>query len=464
MPSHAVQKTWSPLFAVAAEDSFVDFHQCLAEDVKLAMHDIDGSLAHAAMLAHVGVLSDGDLADIERGLDQIRAEIESGRFVWRVELEDVHMNIEDRLTALVGEAGKRLHTARSRNDQIATDLRLYARSQLDGLRGEIDALCGVLLAQAERHADTVMPGFTHLQVAQPVTFGHHLMAYVAMLQRDRARFGEARERLNELPLGAAALAGTGYPIDRQFVAQRLGFRDVSRNSLDAVSDRDYVADICHAGAMLMGHLSRLSEELIFWATPLVGFIEIGDAFCTGSSIMPQKKNPDLAELVRGKAARVMGNHAAVLALMKGQPLAYNKDNQESKRPLIDTLETVRAAVRVFAAMLPTVQAQTDAMRAAADAGYSTATDMADYLVRRGLPFRDAHHVVAAVVRHASTHGKTLASLSLDELHGFSTAFAADVADVLTVDGSVRARDHVGGTAPAQVLRAVADARAALGAA
>lgn len=454
--------TWSPLFREAVSTDFRDFHECLDQDKRIALHDVAASMVHAQMLARSGIISDDEAGQIRDGLGQIAEEMRSGTFQWKKELEDVHMNVENRLTALVGDAGKKLHTARSRNDQVATDIRLYARGELDALADELKTLILAFADIAEQHADTIMPGFTHLQVAQPVTFGHHMMAYAEMFLRDLERISQARDRLNISPLGAAALAGTGYPIDPDYSARELGFSAAFRNSLDAVSDRDYVVDICAAGTLIMGHLSRFSEEVILWCTPMFDFIEVGDAFCTGSSIMPQKRNPDLAELVRGKAARVIGNLAFASSLMKSQPLAFNKDQQESKPPLTDTIETIRGAVSVMAQMIPTITVRKQKMLAAAGQGYSTATDLADYLVRAGLPFRDAHHAVAAIVGLARDRGlATLPELSLADMQSFAPVIGPDVFDVLTVEGSVASRNHRGGTAPGQVLRAIAEIRTLL---
>lgn len=456
------QATWSPLFKEAVSTDFRNFHECLDQDKRIALYDVAGSKVHASMLARAGILTVEENDQIQHGLDQIAEEMRAGTFVWKKEFEDVHMNVESRLTALVGDAGKKLHTARSRNDQVATDIRLYARAELDALASELKALVLAFVDLAEQHADTIMPGFTHLQVAQPVTFGHHLMAYAEMFLRDLERVGQARERLNVSPLGAAALAGTGYPIDPAYSASQLGFARAFRNSLDAVSDRDYVVDICAAGAIIMGHLSRFSEEVILWCTPMFDFIEVGDQFCTGSSIMPQKRNPDLAELVRGKAARVIGNLTTSAALMKAQPLAFNKDQQESKPPLTDTLENVRGAVNVTAQMLPTFKVRDRKMLAAAEQGYSTATDLADYLVRSGLPFRDAHHAVAAIVGAAREKDlATLSDMALVEMQGYAPIIGADVYEVLTVEGSVASRNHPGGTAPDQVRRAILELRSLL---
>ncbi|RFB78025.1 argininosuccinate lyase [Methylovirgula sp. 4M-Z18] len=455
----SAQATWSPLFKEAVSTDFRDFHECLDQDKRIALYDVLGSKVHAKMLARAGILNHVENDAIQSGLDQIADEMRAGTFVWKKELEDVHMNVESRLTALVGDAGKKLHTARSRNDQVATGIRLYARAELDALADELKTLIRAFVDLAEPHADTIMPGFTHLQVAQPVTFGHHMMAYADMFLRDLDRVAQARDRLNISPLGASALAGTSYPIDPAYSAKELGFTSAFRNSLDAVSDRDYVVDICAAGAVIMGHLSRLSEEIILWCTPMVDFIEVGDQFCTGSSIMPQKRNPDLAELVRGKAARVIGNLATAASLMKAQPLAFNKDQQESKPPLTDTLENVRAAVAVTAQMLPTIKVRADKMLAAAQMGYSTATDLADYLVRAGLPFRDAHHAVAAIVGAARDRRlATLSDMPLADMQGFAPLIADDVFAVLTVRGSVASRNHRGGTAPEQVRQAIAEVR------
>jgi argininosuccinate lyase len=427
-------------------------------DRRLWAADIDASLAHARMLAACGVLARRDLAAIERGMQAIRKEIEAGAFEWSLEAEDVHTNIERRLTALVGDAGKRLHTARSRNDQVATDVRLWLRGEIDAIDGRIGALRQALLDQAERHAALIMPGFTHLQVAQPVTFGHHLMAYVEMLERDRARLAECRARVNRLPLGAAALAGTTFPVDRERVARELGFEGVCANSLDAVSDRDFAVEFCAHAALAMTHLSRLAEELVLWASPRFGFVRLPDAYCTGSSIMPQKKNPDVPELVRGKSARVAGSLMSLLMLMKAQPLAYNKDNQEDKEPLFDAVDTLKDSLAVFAGLIAGLEPVPGAMRAAAEEGFATATDLADYLVRKGVPFRDAHAIVARAVRAAEAQGCDLAALPLATLQRFSPEVRADVFEHLTLEGSVAARDHPGGTAPGRVRAAVARAR------
>ncbi|HRZ00177.1 MAG TPA: argininosuccinate lyase [Burkholderiaceae bacterium] len=455
-PLAAKDSAWSGRFAEPVAQFVLRYTASVDFDRRLALADIEASLAHAAMLARVGVIDAQDLSAIERGMRQIRDEIERGEFAWKLELEDVHLNIEHRLTQLVGDAGKRLHTGRSRNDQVATDIRLFLRGELDGLVRLIGELQAALVELAAREADTVMPGFTHLQVAQPVSFGHHLLAYVEMLERDRERLLDARRRINRLPLGAAALAGTTYPIDREFVAAQLGFEGVAQNSLDAVSDRDFAIEFCAAASLIMVHLSRFAEELVLWMNPRFGFVRLPDRYTTGSSIMPQKKNPDVPELARGKTGRVIGDLVGLLTLMKGQPLAYNKDNQEDKEPLFDALDTVADSLRAFAGMVPGIEPQRDAMRRAVEEGFATATDLADYLVRRGLPFRDAHEAVARAVRLASERGCDLAALSLAELQAFAPGrIEADVFGALSVEGSLAARDHLGGTAPAQVRAQVA---------
>ncbi|MFN3984750.1 MAG: argininosuccinate lyase [Rhodocyclaceae bacterium] len=455
-------KAWSGRFSEPVSDLVKRYTASVPFDQRMARQDIRGSLAHARMLARQGIIPAADLGDIERGMARILDEIERGEFAWNLNDEDVHLNIEKRLTALVGDAGKRLHTGRSRNDQVATDIRLWLRDAIDQILALIAEFQRNLLDVAEAHAATAMPGFTHLQVAQPVTFGHHLMAYHEMTRRDAERFADCRRRVNRLPLGSAALAGTSYPIDREFVARELGFDDICRNSLDAVSDRDFAIEFCAAASLLMMHLSRLSEELILWMSPRVGFIDLADRFCTGSSIMPQKKNPDVPELVRGKTGRVNGSLIALLTLMKGQPLAYNKDNQEDKEPLFDTADTVIDTLRIYADMVTGIKVKPDAMRGALSQGYATATDLADYLVKKGLPFRDAHEAVALAVRAAESRGCDLPDFSLDELRAFSPLIAEDVFGVLTVEGSLDSRNHPGGTAPAQVRAAIANARATLG--
>jgi argininosuccinate lyase len=450
--------TWSGRFAEPVDELVKRYTASISFDYRLAEFDIKGSLAHARMLAQVGVLSEADLVAIERGMAEILGDVRAGRFPWSLDLEDVHLNIEKALTARIGDAGKRLHTGRSRNDQVATDVRLYLRDAIDRIQGGIRACQTSLLNLAEQHAGTVMPGFTHLQVAQPVTFGHHLLAYFEMLARDHERLADARKRLNRLPLGAAALAGTSFPIDREFVARELGFDGLCENSLDAVSDRDFAIEFSAAAALVMTHLSRLSEELILWMSPRFGFIDIADRFCTGSSIMPQKKNPDVPELVRGKTGRVFGHLMGLLTLMKGQPLAYNKDNQEDKEPLFDSVDTLLDTLNVYAEMLGGIRVKAHVMRSAAIEGFSTATDMADYLVKKGLPFRDAHEAVARAVRLAEERACDLADLPLEDLRRFSELVGEDVYAVLSVEGSLAARNHRGGTSPEQVRAAISRAR------
>jgi argininosuccinate lyase len=450
---------WGGRFAEPT-DAFVQrFTASVSFDQQLALHDIRGSLAHAEMLHSVGVLSADERDRIREGLAQIRGEIERGVFSWSEALEDVHMNIEARLTTLIGDAGKKLHTGRSRNDQVATDIRLYLREACDAIAGELGRLQRGVIGLASAHSGTIMPGFTHLQTAQPVTFGHHLLAWNEMLERDYGRLRDCRARLNQCPLGAAALAGTTFPIDRQHTAAALGFDAPTANSLDSVSDRDFAIEFCAFAALLMTHLSRMAEELVLWTSAQFDFVRLPDRFCTGSSIMPQKKNPDVPELVRGKTGRAHGNLTALLCLMKSQPLAYNKDNQEDKEPLFDSVRTVLDSLRAFADMVPAIEPQPGAMRSAALRGFATATDLADYLVRRGLPFRDAHDVVGRAVAHGLEKGIDLAQMELATLQGFHEAIEADVYEVLTLEGSVAARNHTGGTAPAQVEAAAAAALA-----
>ncbi len=458
MSNNADKKLWGGRFAAATDALMERFSASEHFDRELASQDITGSKAHARMLARAGVLSDDECAQILAGLDTVAAEIRDGRFHWRADREDVHMNIEARLTELIGEPGKKLHTARSRNDQVATDMRLFVRDAADAIVERLRALQAVLLDLAEREADSIMPGLTHMQSAQPVTLGHHLMAWFEMLERDAGRFADCRARLNVSPLGAAALAGTSFAIDRAMTADELGFAAVSANSLDSVSDRDFAMEFNAAAAIVAIHLSRISEELVLWSSERFGFVDLGDAFCTGSSIMPQKKNPDAAELVRGKAGRVTGNLVALLMLMKGQPLAYNRDNQEDKEPVFDSVRTVIDCLDVFTAMLPGATFDRQRMRAAAAEGFSTATDLADYLVRRGVPFRTAHEIVGRVVQAAIADGAELIDLPLSRLRGISAEIGEDVFDILSVEGSVNARDHVGGTAPARVREAVAEGR------
>ena len=454
----ADSKVWSGRFAEPVAELVKRYTASVEFDQRLAEFDIQGSLAHASMLHKVGVLGAEDLSSIQRGLGEILEEIRAGQFVWSLDLEDVHLNIEKRLTERVGDAGKRLHTGRSRNDQVATDVRLYLRAAIDALLELIRHAQLAFLDLAEKNTDTIMPGFTHLQVAQPITFGHHLLAWFEMLARDSERFSDCRRRVNIMPLGAAALAGTSYPIDRLHTAKALGFDAPAENSLDAVSDRDFAIEFVAAAALLMTHLSRFSEELILWSSSQFGFIELSDAFCTGSSIMPQKKNPDVPELVRGKTGRAHGNLVALLTLMKGQPLAYNKDNQEDKEPLFDSLDTVLGSLKVFADMIPAMSVKREAMRSAAQRGFATATDLADYLVRKGVAFRDAHEIVGRAVRHGIETGQDLSEMKIEVLQGFSSVIGADVYAVLTLEGSVAARNHLGGTAPAQVRAAIKRAR------
>jgi len=455
-------KAWSGRFNEPVAELVKRYTASVEFDQRLAEFDIQGSLAHARMLGTQGIIAASDVAAIEKGLGEILEEIRAGQFEWLLDLEDVHLNIEKRLTDKVGDAGKRLHTGRSRNDQVATDVRLWLRSVVDDVLAGIRKLQLSLVDLAEAHADTVMPGFTHLQVAQPVTFGHHLLAYYEMLKRDAERFADARKRINRLPLGAAALAGTSYPIDREAVASALGFDGVCENSLDAVSDRDFAIEFTAAAALVMTHLSRFSEELILWSSPRFGFVDIADRFCTGSSIMPQKKNPDVPELVRGKTGRVNGHLVALLTLMKAQPLAYNKDNQEDKEGLFDTADTLLVTLEIYADMLRGITVDKAAMRQAAAEGFATATDLADYLVKKGLPFRDAHEAVARAVRLGVDRGCDIADLSLAELQSFSPLVGEDVFEVLTLEGSLASRNHIGGTAPAQVRKAIVRARQYLG--
>lgn len=457
----ATPKLWGGRFTEQTDEFVERFTASVSFDARLYRHDIMGSIAHARMLAHSGVLAQGESDTIVDGLEQIRREVAAGEFVWSVALEDVHMNIEARLIELIGDVGKKLHTGRSRNDQIATDIRLYLRDEIDGLLALMGELRGALLDLAEQHAATLMPGFTHLQAAQPVTFGHHLLAWHEMLARDAERLTDCRRRTNVMPLGAAALAGTTFPIDRAFTARELGFEYIAENSLDAVSDRDFAIEFCATASIAMMHLSRWSEELVLWTSQQFRFIELPDRFCTGSSIMPQKKNPDVPELIRGKSARVFGHTMSLLALMKSQPLAYNKDNQEDKEPLFDSVDTLRDCLTAMLGMLPNIIVNAEAMRSAALAGFATATDLADYLVRRGVAFRDAHEAVGQAVAFAIANELSLDQLELAQLKQFSSLIEDDVFKVLELEGSVAARDHLGGTAPDQVRAAVKRARANL---
>lgn len=458
---HNKTSGWSALFSEPMSELVKRYTASVNFDKRLALFDIEGSIAHATMLSKQNIISEQDLSDILRGMTQIKSEIENGEFDWQLDLEDVHLNIEARLTSLIGAAGKRLHTGRSRNDQVATDIRLWLRAQIDDISVALRGLQKGLLLVAEREAATILPGFTHLQVAQPITFGHHLLAYVNMFGRDFERMSDCRRRVNRLPLGAAALAGTTYPIDREFVAAQLGFEGVCENSLDAVSDRDFAIEFCSAASLVMMHISRFSEELVTWMSPRIGFIDLADRFCTGSSIMPQKKNPDVPELARGKTGRVYGDLMSLLTLMKGQPLAYNKDNQEDKEPLFDAADTVLETLIIFTEMVQGIIVKPENMRAAALQGFSTATDLADYLVKKGMPFRDAHEAVAHAVKVCTARQCDLADLTLEELRAATdltteqqATIEADVSHCLTLEGSVAARDHIGGTAPNQVRAAI----------
>ena len=457
----AKDKPWGGRFSESTDAFVEEFTASINFDKRLYKHDIQGSRAHAQMLGKVGILNSSEVEQILSGLDIIEKMADNGELEWKVSLEDVHMNIEARLTDRIGIAGKKLHTGRSRNDQVATDVRLWLREQVDGISHELRRLQHALVDVAEREATTILPGFTHLQVAQPITFGHHMLAWFEMLQRDFERLQDCRKRINVMPLGAAALAGTTYPIDRHYTAELLGFERPARNSLDAVSDRDFAIEFNAVAALIMMHLSRFSEELIIWTSAQFDFIRLPDRFCTGSSIMPQKKNPDVPELVRGKSGRVFGHLFALLTLMKGQPLAYNKDNQEDKEPLFDTVDTLLGSLRAFADMMPHIQPKQEKMRKAAMQGFSTATDLADYLVRKGVPFRDAHEVVGKAVGLGVATQRDLSEMSLAELQAFSDVIAEDVFAVLTLEGSVAARNHFGGTAPEQVNLQVQAARALL---
>ena len=454
----ATDKLWGGRFSGRTDTTVEAFTASEHFDRRLAEYDIAGSRAHALMLKSCGIISEADCSAIIDGLETISQEIAEDRFAWSAALEDVHMNIEARLTEIAGEPGKKLHTARSRNDQVATDMRLFTRDAIDQLQADLTALQHALVDLAEAEADSVMPGMTHMQSAQPVTCGHHLLAWNAMLERDWQRLGDCRKRVNLSPLGVAALAGTGFAIDRNMTAATLGFEGVCSNSLDAVSDRDFILEFCGAVALMMVHLSRMAEELVLWASQHFGFVDLGDAFCTGSSIMPQKKNPDVAELVRGRSGRAVGNLTALLVLMKGQPLAYNRDNQEDKQPLFDSFDNAHACLGVLAAMVPNMTFDRERMRNAASRGHATATDLADYLVRRGLAFRDAHEVVGTAVQLAESSGRELDALSLEELRGVSDRINEDVFEILTLEGSLHSRNHIGGTAPDQVRLAAAQAR------
>ena len=445
---------WGGRFNEPTDEFVKIFGASVSFDQALALYDIEGSIAHATMLSEVDVLTTSDLKDILDGLKQIKSEITSGKFNWSTDLEDVHMNIESRLTEICGEPGKKLHTGRSRNDQVATDIRLYLRDHVLLIGQELDKLLNALLDLAEQEVNTIMPGFTHLQAAQPITFGHHLLAYFEMFKRDRERLQESFKRINTMPLGSAALAGTSYPINRERTAELLGFERISQNSLDAVSDRDFAIEFASNASLIMMHLSRFSEELILWSSAQFDFISLPDSFCTGSSIMPQKKNPDVPELVRGKTGRVTGNLISLLTLMKGQPLAYNKDNQEDKEPLFDSVETIYSCLRIFADMVPNIHANRENMLHSAIKGYTTATDLADYLVKKGLPFRDAHDVVGKAVAYGINSDKDLSEFSLEELQEFNSDIDSDVFDAISLEGSINSRNHLGGTSPKQILNAI----------
>jgi len=457
----SASKPWGGRFAEATNRFVEEYTASVSFDQRLYKHDIAGSVAHARMLAKVGVLTDDECEQITNGLQAIQKDIESGDFDWSIALEDVHMNIEARLTDRIGDVGKKLHTARSRNDQVATDMRLYLRDEIDTIIATLAYLQKICIDIAEREVDTIMPGYTHLQTAQPITFGHHMLAWQEMLARDHARMQDCRKRVNVMPLGSAALAGTSYPIDRHYTAELLGFASVAENSLDAVSDRDFIIEFIAAAATVMMHLSRFSEELILWSSAQFDFVDLGDSFCTGSSIMPQKKNPDVPEVVRGKSGRVYGDLMSILTIMKSQPLAYNKDNQEDKEPLFDCIDTLAASLRLYCEMLPGMQVKADNLKQAAALGFSTATDLADYLVRKGIAFRDAHEIVGTLVRECIDKKCDLHELSLDVFKQHCDRIEQDVFDVLTLEGSVAARDHFGGTAPNQVKQAIQRARARL---
>ncbi|WP_416694699.1 argininosuccinate lyase [Candidatus Pseudothioglobus sp. Uisw_050_01] len=445
---------WGGRFNQPTDEFVKIFGASVTFDKVLALYDIEGSIAHATMLCEVNVLKSTELKKILEGLDKIKDEIVNDQFNWSVELEDVHMNIESRLTEICGDSGKKLHTGRSRNDQVATDIRLYLRDQVRLITKEIERLLNSLLDLADQEKETIMPGFTHLQAAQPISFGHHLLAYFEMLKRDRERLQESFKRINTMPLGSAALAGTSYPINRERTAELLGFERISLNSIDAVSDRDFAIEFASNASLIMMHLSRFSEELILWSSAQFEFISLPDSFCTGSSIMPQKKNPDVPELVRGKTGRVTGNLISLLTIMKGQPLAYNKDNQEDKEPLFDSVETIYSCLRVFADMIPTIKTNKENMYQSTLKGYTTATDLADYLVKKGLAFRDAHDIVGKAVSYGIKEGKDLSELSIDELKNFNSLIEEDIFDVISLEGSINSRNHLGGTSPTQISIAI----------
>jgi len=452
---------WGGRFNEPTDEFVKIFGASVAFDKTLALYDIEGSIAHATMLMEAKVLTSDELKKIIKGLEQVKQEIVSGEFTWSIDLEDVHMNIESRLTEICGEPGKKLHTGRSRNDQVATDIRLYLRDNVQRIQNELQKLLHTLLDLAEQENETIMPGFTHLQAAQPISFGHHLLAYFEMFKRDKERLEDSFKRINTMPLGSAALAGTSYPINRERTAELLSFERISLNSLDAVSDRDFAIEFASNASLIMMHLSRFSEELILWSSAQFEFIALPDSFCTGSSIMPQKKNPDVPELVRGKTGRVNGNLIALLTLMKGQPLAYNKDNQEDKEPLFDSVETIYSCLHVFSEMVPTIKANKDNMYQSAIKGYTTATDLADYLVKKGLAFRDAHDVVGKAVAFGIKENKDLSEFTLNELKEFDKSIENDVFEVISLEGSIRSRNHIGGTSPEQILIAIKAGRNAI---
>ena len=460
-PLHAKKKAWSGRFSEPVDAFVLRYTASVDFDKRMALVDIDGSVAHATMLEKVGVISAKDLEDIKRGMAQIREEIQSGKFEWQLELEDFHLNIEARLTALIGDAGKRLHTGRSRNDQVATDIRLYLRGEVDEIIKRVEHLQEVLVAQAEKNYNVIMPGFTHMQVAQPVTFGHHMLAYVEMLERDRARLLDLRHRVNSSPLGSAALAGTTYPIDREYTAKLLGFETVSQNSLDGVSDRDFAIEFCAAASLIMMHISRLSEELVIWMSQRFGFIKLPDRFTTGSSIMPQKKNPDIAEKIRGKTGRMYGNLMAMLTIMKGIPLAYNTDLSEDKEQVFDSIDTLLDSLAIMTPMIAKMRVNSPKMRASADLGYANATDLADYLAKKGIPFREAHHIVGAMVNYGIKHGKRLDDFTMEEYRSFSDKIEEDIREEINLETCVRARRSFGGTAPERVAEQLGRAEAVL---
>ncbi len=460
--SKKINQSWGGRFNEPTNEFVKHFNASIEFDKILAPFDIQGSIAHAQMLSEQGIIEKAEFNQIKDGLEKILDMINSGNFEWSIDLEDVHMNIEAKLIDIIGETGKKLHTGRSRNDQVATDIRLYLRHEIIEIKKQINQFLTVLLDLAEREVETIMPGFTHLQVAQPISFAHHMMAYFEMLKRDLDRLTDAYKRVNTLPLGSAALAGTTYPINRERVAELLNFDALCQNSLDAVSDRDFVVEFLSIASTLMMHLSRVSEELIIWNSAQFGFVELPDSFCTGSSIMPQKKNPDMPELIRGKTGRVYGSLLNILTVMKGQPLAYNKDNQEDKEPLFDAISTVRSSLRIFVEMFPLIKTNQSVMLDSALKGYSTATDLADYLVKKGLPFRDAHEVVGKTVAFAISSGQDISELSLSDLQTFSKLIEEDIFDSISLEGSLSARNHIGGTSKAQIIKAIKIAKNSLG--